>query len=339
MRQAGSWGTVCDDGWDLADAAVVCRQLGCGWALRAPREAAFGRGHGPVLRDEVNCSGHEEQLGECPAALQHDCRHKEDAGVVCSGGCRVLSVLWHSRGEPRGEGVWVGEHHELCPFSAAATEGLEAWGAPSPLHMPLFILCMVLAALLLLTLVAFSTALLRLRKRSGEAPPALLVTAAPALSLPADPAPATLPTTKGSDSSDSDYEHYDFSSKPPVALSTFHTLGMATGLVRPPRMGTDPDGCGDRRGWRQGREVLIQLLPSTAPPAVPCVPIPVLDTPWVPPPPADPDHADSSSTSSGEWYENVQGAETCGDPSQGEYTQDPSFSEGSDYDDIQGSGC
>ncbi|NXA02347.1 CD6 protein, partial [Nesospiza acunhae] len=84
LEQEGTWGTVCDDGWDMPDADVVCRQLRCGRAVRAPGNATFGRGHGPILRDEVGCQGHERDLWECLAAPEHDCSHKEDAGVVCS---------------------------------------------------------------------------------------------------------------------------------------------------------------------------------------------------------------------------------------------------------------
>ncbi|NWU75976.1 WC11 protein, partial [Onychorhynchus coronatus] len=83
----GSWGTICDDTWDMADANVVCRQLGCGSAVSALSEAAFGEGTGPIWLEKVHCKGTELSLWDCPAKslFGKNCDHKEDAAVNCSG--------------------------------------------------------------------------------------------------------------------------------------------------------------------------------------------------------------------------------------------------------------
>ncbi|XP_064408631.1 antigen WC1.1 [Latimeria chalumnae] len=82
----GSWGTVCDDQWDLSDAEVVCKQLGCGHAITATTLAVFGEGKDPVWLDDMQCRGNESLLWECPLVEwgRHNCKHREDAGVVCS---------------------------------------------------------------------------------------------------------------------------------------------------------------------------------------------------------------------------------------------------------------
>uniref|UniRef100_A0A8C9PRR8 Galectin 3 binding protein n=1 Tax=Spermophilus dauricus TaxID=99837 RepID=A0A8C9PRR8_SPEDA len=84
----GQWGTVCDNLWDLTDASVVCRALGFENATEALRGAAFGPGTGPVMLDEVECTGSEPSLADCRSLgwLKSNCRHKQDASVVCSNG-------------------------------------------------------------------------------------------------------------------------------------------------------------------------------------------------------------------------------------------------------------
>ena len=81
------WGTVCDDRFVSDDAAVVCRQLGYTGG-QAHTRAAFGAGTGTIWMDDVQCTGSESRLADCPFGGWglHNCRHSEDVGVSCGAG-------------------------------------------------------------------------------------------------------------------------------------------------------------------------------------------------------------------------------------------------------------
>lgn len=84
-EQIGEWGTICDDRWDLKDAAVVCRMLNYSGALAAPFYGAYGEGSGKIWLDSLDCVGNESRIEDCPHGGwgNHDCSHGEDASVIC----------------------------------------------------------------------------------------------------------------------------------------------------------------------------------------------------------------------------------------------------------------
>ena len=87
VERNGEWGTVCDDGWNMKDVEVVCRELGCGAAKGIPS----GNLYKPLADEKqkifiqnVNCNGTEDELIECDQLEDvFDCSHSEDAGAIC----------------------------------------------------------------------------------------------------------------------------------------------------------------------------------------------------------------------------------------------------------------
>uniref|UniRef100_A0A8C5MLC4 SRCR domain-containing protein n=1 Tax=Leptobrachium leishanense TaxID=445787 RepID=A0A8C5MLC4_9ANUR len=90
VKHRGEWGTVCHDHWEMANTVVVCRQLGCSNSHRENlpfKSSAFGAGSGWIWLDDVNCTGDESALWECPHRVWglSNCNHDEDIGVICDG--------------------------------------------------------------------------------------------------------------------------------------------------------------------------------------------------------------------------------------------------------------
>ncbi len=108
LRRVAAWGTVCDDGFDRADATVACRQLGLGpplryWTLstsdRDDEEeegpsstrlslvaSRYARTTPPVWLENLQCGGEEAALTDCGFRGWGgtDCTHSEAIHLLCA---------------------------------------------------------------------------------------------------------------------------------------------------------------------------------------------------------------------------------------------------------------
>ncbi|KAI8517430.1 hypothetical protein Bbelb_060110 [Branchiostoma belcheri] len=80
------WGTVCDGGFDMDDAAAACRMLGHGDAEEVRDSTSFGQGSGAIKMANLGCGGHESSLFDCSydGPGSHSCSHSDDVGIVCN---------------------------------------------------------------------------------------------------------------------------------------------------------------------------------------------------------------------------------------------------------------
>ncbi|XP_015974518.2 T-cell differentiation antigen CD6 isoform X5 [Rousettus aegyptiacus] len=381
MLEYGQWGSVCDDTWDLEDAHVVCRQLSCGWAIQALPGLHFAPGRGLIHRDQVNCSGAEDYLWDCPG-LPGDgyCGHKEDAGVICSGS-RSLLNLSTSEVPASVQPVTVE------PSVTVKTEESR--------ELILLILCIILGILFLGSLLVITVILLKVKGKYAlpapvnhqhlpNTPPAGVNSyqevpiTIPKEEVPKMPIQVQAPAPEDSDS-DSDYEHYDFSAQPPVALTTFYNsqrhrvteeevrqnrfqmppleeedhasqappVNLGHRIADPLSLGPQQHPRGNSESSTSSGEDYCnspsRKLPPWNPPGFSSERAPLLEPPNLEltgsratfsGPSAD----DSSSTSSGEWYQNYKPPpqpppmEQFGCP--GSPSPRPDSTDNDDYDDI-----
>ncbi|WAR24035.1 DMBTL-like protein [Mya arenaria] len=93
---AGIWGTICEDGFDMNDAKVICRMLNM-TATGFLHQARRGEGSGPIYLRNLECNGDETSINQCAYGTDVSvCTHSADVSVICSD-CGAINV---TNGQP-----------------------------------------------------------------------------------------------------------------------------------------------------------------------------------------------------------------------------------------------
>ncbi|XP_043976239.1 scavenger receptor cysteine-rich type 1 protein M130-like, partial [Gambusia affinis] len=87
-----SWSSVCEKDFDLQDAKVVCREIGCG-PPSVHQGALYGEAEAPVGSREFVCEGSESALLNCSSRKssgRNSCSPGQAVGLTCSDNFRLV---------------------------------------------------------------------------------------------------------------------------------------------------------------------------------------------------------------------------------------------------------
>uniref|UniRef100_A0A3B5QGI6 SRCR domain-containing protein n=1 Tax=Xiphophorus maculatus TaxID=8083 RepID=A0A3B5QGI6_XIPMA len=87
-----SWSSVCEKDFDLQDAEVVCREIGCG-PPSVHQGALYGEAEAPVGSREFLCEGSESALLNCSSRKssgRNSCSPGQAVGLTCSDNFRLV---------------------------------------------------------------------------------------------------------------------------------------------------------------------------------------------------------------------------------------------------------
>ncbi|XP_028275163.1 scavenger receptor cysteine-rich type 1 protein M130-like [Parambassis ranga] len=114
VKSDQSWSSVCEDDFNLQNAEVVCRELGCG-APSVFKGGLYGAAEAPVWMRRFQCGGHESALLDCGSSqsTENSCSAGKAVGLTCSDHGNVRLVGGANRCSGRLELKHNGEWREV----------------------------------------------------------------------------------------------------------------------------------------------------------------------------------------------------------------------------------
>ncbi|WAR21590.1 L3BPA-like protein, partial [Mya arenaria] len=84
LKVFDTWGTICENGFGLAEANVICHMIGFPPAQAVYGVDTYGQGTGPIFVDDLSCGQSDTHINNCTYVTYDDCTHLHDVAVKCT---------------------------------------------------------------------------------------------------------------------------------------------------------------------------------------------------------------------------------------------------------------